>query len=58
MIRNTPRIHGWMRQKKVYVPGGKFFGVRQVTVPTPGVPTPSSPESKACGPFARGYANP
>ena len=41
MIRNTPRMNGWIRQKNVYVPGARFAGVLQVSLPTAGVPTPS-----------------
>ena len=37
MTLKIPRIHGWMRQKNVYVPGGRFVGVVQVSRPTPGV---------------------
>ena len=35
MIRKSPRIHGWMRQKNVYVRGGRLAGVLQVNRPTP-----------------------
>jgi hypothetical protein len=40
-IRNTPRMNGWIRQKYVYVPGGRLVGVVQLIRPTAGVPMPS-----------------
>jgi hypothetical protein len=54
MIWNTPRMNGWIRQKNVYVPGGRFLGVVQVSLPTAGVPMPSCPESNVLAPPASG----
>src|SRR5204862_3437925 len=58
LIRNAPRMYGWMRQKYVYVPGGRAFGVSHSpwfeAAVKPVGPYPSSAESKSMGPFARG----
>jgi hypothetical protein len=56
--RKAPRMNGWMRQKKVYVPGCRSAGVchslRFEAAVKPGGPKPSSPESKTVGPLASG----
>ena len=53
--RIAPRISGWTRQKKVWVPTGRFFGVVQLVRSTVGAPPiPSWPESKRKLPSAIG----
>ena len=55
-------MNGWTRQKYVYVPGLRFFGVFHVSRFAAAVakrgPKPSSPESKSTRPLASGYAMP
>jgi len=51
-------MNGCTRQKYVYLPGSRLFGVFHVMRFAAGVnpcgPTPSSPESKSTCPLARG----